>query len=847
MKKILAALLFAFTIPAQAAPRQVPAGYVDYTMTDAVTASAQTGHVNCYAKTDGRRYCRDSSGTERKVPYSGEIGNADVTPSAGIAYSKLNLADSIVNADINSAAAIVDTKLATISTAGKVANSATTATSSAGTNTIVMRDANGDFVADKIQHEEELLVKQISTPSNPSAGYVSIYTKSDDKVYKKTSAGVESEIGSGGGGGSGINLITFDTAANSWTPTKQDNFNLDALVGDWVAYADAAGTEPVDMTGGSPGTTCTRSTSSPLNGSGSLFMDLGSGSSRQGEGCSVLVNVPPAYRGKNVAFTFPFSITGTNVEDDFKLYAYDVTNSLLITPFQKGKLTGTDGQAIAVLGIPTSSAQIRVGMHVARTSTASASIKADDFQVSPQIPAQGAIITKWTAYTPNYTGFGDVTDSNIEWRRNGDSLELRGSFVSGVATASLATMSLPPGLTAAAMVAHPQKAGSWTQSTSLAGNGMVLISSGESVIEFGYETGSQAGLLENNGNGIISNGVRLSLNGVAIPIAGWESNVTISESSTFWISSFLANGSHTTSTPTKLGEYRCYRKSSGNSNSFTTEAPSVTPSVANGMRIYAIDYVSNGTSGQCSVYEIFIGKKRSFWKLEAYDSTGKSGNVATDYSISGTTAYGLRLSYNPANGILYVDGGLNDDSSINLRQLGRKMVGGSGSNIADGYFDIQVSENALAVTSQPAKSKIVNDGWGGVGATNTNIGYFSSSTPYSQVGSAITYTRNTTLGDTWTINEDGMYSISLTLRNPASIESYAITLNNSSNAVSASNLTASDGLLAGCRAPSDFACNASWSGYLPKGSVIRIHTNGNATAAATVNSFLTIEKIGNGN
>ena len=75
------------------------------------------------------------------------IVNDDINSSAGVAYSKLNLADSIVNTDINAAAAIAysklslagsvinadlagsitDTKLNTITTAGKVADSALTA------------------------------------------------------------------------------------------------------------------------------------------------------------------------------------------------------------------------------------------------------------------------------------------------------------------------------------------------------------------------------------------------------------------------------------------------------------------------------------------------------------------------------------------------------------------------------------------------------------------------------------------------------------------------------------------------------------------------------------------------
>jgi hypothetical protein len=53
----------------------------------------------------------------------------------------------ITNTEIAAGAAIADTKLGTISTALKVSNSATTATSAQTANAIVARDANGDFSA----------------------------------------------------------------------------------------------------------------------------------------------------------------------------------------------------------------------------------------------------------------------------------------------------------------------------------------------------------------------------------------------------------------------------------------------------------------------------------------------------------------------------------------------------------------------------------------------------------------------------------------------------------------------------------------------------------------------------
>lgn len=56
----------------------------------------------------------------------------------------------LTNSDFHSSANIADSKLATISSAGKVANSATTATSSNVNNAIVTRDPSGDFSAGAI-------------------------------------------------------------------------------------------------------------------------------------------------------------------------------------------------------------------------------------------------------------------------------------------------------------------------------------------------------------------------------------------------------------------------------------------------------------------------------------------------------------------------------------------------------------------------------------------------------------------------------------------------------------------------------------------------------------------------
>lgn len=90
----------------------------------------------------------DVNGTVTATAFSGPLtgnvtGNLTGTASA--------IADNTVtNAKVSASAAIADTKLATISTAGKVANSATTATSANTANAIVSRDASGNFSAGTI-------------------------------------------------------------------------------------------------------------------------------------------------------------------------------------------------------------------------------------------------------------------------------------------------------------------------------------------------------------------------------------------------------------------------------------------------------------------------------------------------------------------------------------------------------------------------------------------------------------------------------------------------------------------------------------------------------------------------
>jgi hypothetical protein len=95
---------------------------------------------------------------DQTITLPDETGTVVTTGDNGSVTSTMILDGTIVNDDINASAAIADTKLDTIATAGKVSNSATTADSANTASAIVARDASGDFaagditIADKIIH-----------------------------------------------------------------------------------------------------------------------------------------------------------------------------------------------------------------------------------------------------------------------------------------------------------------------------------------------------------------------------------------------------------------------------------------------------------------------------------------------------------------------------------------------------------------------------------------------------------------------------------------------------------------------------------------------------------------------
>jgi cytoskeletal protein CcmA (bactofilin family) len=191
------------------------------------------------------------------------------TGDTGTVTSTMIADGTIVDADINASAAIVDTKLATISTAGKVSNSATTADSANTASAIVARDASGNFSAGTITAAltgaasanvlkagdtmTGALLHPLGTAAAPSIAFTGdtntgIYSPGADQVAVATNGAERLRITSAGS--LLVGTTTTPTGAGSGAVVAQDRMVISSagagrhqvIVGDTGAMTATTGT-----------------------------------------------------------------------------------------------------------------------------------------------------------------------------------------------------------------------------------------------------------------------------------------------------------------------------------------------------------------------------------------------------------------------------------------------------------------------------------------------------------------------------------------------------------------------------------------------------------------------------
>lgn len=482
-------------------------------------------------------------------------------------------AGAIVDADISASANIADTKLATISTSGKVSNSATTAASANTASAIVARDGSGNFSAGTITASltgvasgniantllsttgDTIYASANNTPARLAIG-------ANGKVLK--SNGTIPTWGDAEGGG-GINYISANGG--------NDKFETDTS--GWSTYADAAGSAPVDGTGGSPTLTLTRTTSSPLRGTGSGLITKDA-ANRQGEGASYAFTIDSADQAKVLAISFDYTVaSGTYATGDLAVYIYDVTNAAVLQPAGfsvQNVTTGLPSKHIATFQTASNSTSYRLIIHTASTSASAYTVKIDNVSVGPQAVQYGAPVTDWTAYSPTILGFGTISNNSAYWRRVGDSVEVYGTFTSGTQTAVLGVIPMPSGLSIGTVsinntTSNPgPSVGLYTNGTNNNQFGYLVTATGTSTsnIYLGATLGAGSGLFltPQLANGLIS-GTPVVSYSFRVPVLGWSSTVQMSNDTDTRVVSAYYNGTptgtlagsfNTTTFPTKIDD-----------------------------------------------------------------------------------------------------------------------------------------------------------------------------------------------------------------------------------------------------------------------------------------------------
>jgi len=270
---------------------------------------------------------------------------------------------------------------------------------------------------------------EIASPANPAAGNQRMYAKSDGKIYKRTSAGIESQVGSGSSSGSGeLNMVS--------------NPSADIEVAPWSATGG---------TWASP-TRTTTSGDLPLENQVTTALKLTSPTSALVEDSHYIgITMTPGEALKNKKLKVEFYMRpGTNfIASEWTVSVYSGATRMALSTDASGVtyLPSATGKFTTTFDTDSSTSYT---LRFARTVNAglnAAVLNVTNVIVGPGIQPQGAVVGEWTSYTPTVTGQGAVTIAYAAWRRVGSNMEIKAKWTAGNVTSADLTVTLPTGYT----------------------------------------------------------------------------------------------------------------------------------------------------------------------------------------------------------------------------------------------------------------------------------------------------------------------------------------------------------------------------------------------------------------
>lgn len=495
--------------------------------------------------------------------------------------------------------------------------------------------------------------------------------------------------------------------------------NPDAEIGTtgWAAYADAAGTAPVDMTGGSPTTTWTRSTSSPMRGS-AHFLLTKDAANRQGEGVAFSATIPSFEQGKALEVRVRARlVSGSYTADALCFAVYDATGAAMVATESSSSAKNiasitSDGVTLRYrFVVPASCTSARVGLHIRGTDATAYTIAFDDWEITPRVGANVAVTedttnrsTTSTSYTASGVSVSLVhplrsTASRVKWSISGAVGHGDGTPITTIEVRRGSTSITPAGVNGHIDMRNLENSAG-SESSVVAPFAYFSTDTPGAVAQPTYEiywkTDAGTAYLGRRGGDTALDSPTVIMAEEILDDASTSVGGSGGAGYFRFESRYSASLKRVTTTPATIGEYRALRRgASGNWASGTTDAaPTAAPSSADGFLLYGGEaYGTGDPAGEPGFYQVHVGAGRRDVQLKFYNTTGLSGVVSCDAFASGTTSFGVMWHYDKATGIVTF-ARLIGSGFTTAQNCGRNPDGNT--NYANVYVSIVCSEDSIS-------------------------------------------------------------------------------------------------------------------------------------------------------
>lgn len=272
----------------------------------------------------------------------------------------------------------------------------------------------------------------------------------------------------------------------------------------------------------------------PLSGTYSMLLTKAAANAQYQGFISGALTVDREDTAKVLYGSFFYEVTSGTVDfsgsstQTYEIWIYNTVSGTWTQPAGYRGMNQSSGVGQVVFSFQTDGTfannAYKIAVITQQTGTGAITVKFDDFVIGPRAIVLGSAMTDWQSYTPTFTGFGTASNIEFQWRRIGDSVQVKGKFTAGTPTATEARISLPSGMTSADTSKIPtlQQAGTVAISTNSATSYYSLIEPSVTYLTFGFQNSTNNALTKANGSTFTT---ASTVNSVLaqVPIQGWGS------------------------------------------------------------------------------------------------------------------------------------------------------------------------------------------------------------------------------------------------------------------------------------------------------------------------------------